>query len=116
MAIPGPARLLGFAFANADFLFETNKAGNILFAAGAACDLVSGDVAGLTGSPANGLFETFDAAKFNALAKSLKPGERAGPVSLTLATGVKANVAMFCLPENGGIVSCTLARVGAVPK
>jgi EAL domain-containing protein (putative c-di-GMP-specific phosphodiesterase class I) len=30
-----PARFLGFAFANADFLFEVNEAGTVLFAAGA---------------------------------------------------------------------------------
>ena len=35
-----PARLLGFAFANADFLFEMDDEGTILFAAGAANDLV----------------------------------------------------------------------------
>ena len=34
--MPHPARLLGFAFANADFLFEMDAQGTILFAAGAA--------------------------------------------------------------------------------
>ena len=113
MATLGSVSLLGFAFANADFLFETDKAGKILFAAGAASDLVNGAIASLTGSPASGLFETADAAKFNALINNLKPGERSGTVNLTLVTGVKANVAKFCLPQNGGHVSCTLARMGA---
>src|SRR5437763_1511406 len=35
------ARLLGFAFTNADFLFEMDKNGTILFAAGAAKALVN---------------------------------------------------------------------------
>ena len=34
------ARILGFAFTNADFLFEMDTEGTILFAAGAANDLV----------------------------------------------------------------------------
>ena len=33
-----PARLLGFAFANADFLFEVDRSGTVIFAAGAAKD------------------------------------------------------------------------------
>ena len=40
-----PARLLGFAFASADFLFEMDDKGTILFAAGAANDLVRRDAA-----------------------------------------------------------------------
>ena len=38
--MPHPARLLGFAFANADFLFEVDANGTIRFALGAAGDLV----------------------------------------------------------------------------
>lgn len=43
-------RFVGFAFAAADLLIETDTKGNILFSAGARCRLTRGDVAGLVGS------------------------------------------------------------------
>ena len=55
------ARLLGFAFANADFLFEVDGNGTIAFATGAASDFVDGDV---VGKPAARLFTMSDSAKF----------------------------------------------------
>ncbi|MGQ9365909.1 EAL domain-containing protein [Azospirillum sp. A39] len=42
-------RFVGFAFAAADLLIETDEAGTILFCAGARCRLTSGDVATLVG-------------------------------------------------------------------
>ena len=107
-----PVRLLGFAFTNADFLFETNTEGCILFAAGAANDLVheSGDA--LIGKPAAKLFKPSEAVKFATFAQALKSGDRAGPFKLTLATGADAHLAMFRLPENGANISCTLTRPG----
>ncbi|MBW8834940.1 MAG: GGDEF domain-containing protein [Burkholderia sp.] len=107
-----PVRLLGFAFTNADFLFEMDTAGTILFAAGAANDLVkeSGDT--LIGKPAGKLFKPSEGTKFATFAKALKSGDRAGPFKLTLATGVDANLAMLRLPDNGSNISCTLARPG----
>ena len=51
------ARLLGFAFTNADFLFEMDKSGTILFAAGAANDLVKESNEALVGKPAGKLFK-----------------------------------------------------------
>jgi EAL domain-containing protein (putative c-di-GMP-specific phosphodiesterase class I) len=108
-----PARLLGFAFANADFLFEMDTAGTILFAAGAANDLVKENGATLVGQPAGKLFKPSEGVKFATFAKALKGGDRAGPFNLTLATGADANLAMFRLPENGANISCTLARPGA---
>lgn len=111
--MPHRARLLGFAFANADFLFEMNAAGTILFAAGAANDLVreSGDA--LLGAPAGKLFKPSEGVKFATFAKALKSGDRAGPFTLTLATGIEANLSMFRLPVNGANISCTLARPGS---
>ena len=105
-----PARLLGFAFTNADFLFETDTDGKILFAVGAAKDLVKESGEALVGKPAGKLFQSSEGAKFLAFAKALKSGDRAGPFNLTLATGVDATVAMFRLPENGAKISCTLVR------
>ena len=104
------ARLLGFAFTNADFLFEVDAKGTILFAAGAAHDLVQESGDKLVGAPAGKLFSPSEAAKFATFAKALKGGERAGPFKLTLATGAQANLAMFRLTENGANISCTLAR------
>jgi len=107
-----PARLLGFAFTNADFLFEMDTDGKILFAAGAANDLVKESGEALIGKPAGKLFKPSEGTKFATFAKALKSGDRAGPFKLTLATGTDANLAMFRLPENGSNISCTLARPG----
>src|SRR4029079_7565591 len=107
-----PARLLGFAFTNADFLFEMDTEGTILFAAGAANDLVKESGEALIGKPAGKLFKPSEGVKFATFAKSLKSGDRAGPFTLTLATGADANIAMFRLPENGANISCTLTRPG----
>jgi len=59
-----PARLLGFAFTNADFLFEMDTDGKILFALGAAKDLVRESGEALVGKPAGKLFEPSEGAKF----------------------------------------------------
>ena len=107
-----PARLLGFAFTNADFLFEMDTEGKILFAAGAANDLVKESGEGLVGQPAGKLFKPSEGVKFATFVKALKSGSRAGPFKLTLATGSDANLAMFRLPENGANISCTLTRPG----
>jgi EAL domain-containing protein (putative c-di-GMP-specific phosphodiesterase class I) len=107
-----PARLFGFAFTNADFLFEMDMEGTILFAAGAANDLVKENGEALIGKPAGKLFKPSEGIKFATFAKALRSGDRAGPFKLTLATGTDANLAMFRLPENGSNISCTLARPG----
>ncbi len=106
------ARLLGFAFTNADFLFETDKNGTILFAAGAANDLVQDSAESLVGKPAGKLFKPSEGAKFATFTRALSAGDRAGPFKLVLATGVEANLAMFRLPDNGSNISCSLARPG----
>jgi EAL domain-containing protein (putative c-di-GMP-specific phosphodiesterase class I) len=107
-----PVRLLGFAFTNADFLFEMNTDGIILFAAGAANDLVKESGDALIGKPAGKLFKPAEGTKFATFTKALKSGDRAGPFKLILATGTEANLAMFRLPENGANISCTLTRPG----
>jgi EAL domain-containing protein (putative c-di-GMP-specific phosphodiesterase class I) len=106
------ARLLGFAFTNADFLFEMDRNGTILFAAGAANDLVKDSNEALVGKPAGKLFKPSEGTKFATFSKALRAGDRAGPFKLTLATGVEANLAMFKLPQNGSAISCSLARPG----
>ena len=108
--MPSSASLLGFAFANADFLFEVDAGGTILFAAGAANDLVATPGEALVGKPAGALFRPSEAVKFATFAKALKSGGRAGPILLELAGGQQARLAMFRLPDNGANISCTLSR------
>ena len=102
------ARLLGFAFANADFLFEIDKTCTILFASGAASEFVEGGADRVIGGPAQQLFRTPDTTTFGAAAKVLAPGKRTC-LRLTLLNGKKADVSMFRLPDNGDRISCTLS-------
>jgi len=107
-----PARLLGFAFASADFLFEIDSKGTIVFATGATHDYAPKNGADLVGSPAGRLFQPSEGVKFATLARALQKGDRAGPIKLKLADGAAASLAMFRLPQNGDNISCTLARPG----
>ena len=106
-AMIDPARLLGFAFANADFLFEIDSNGMVVFATGAASEFVKGDV---VGKPAARLFQTSEAIKFATLSRSLGKGDRAGPFRLKLAGGKDIALAMFRLPQNGNQISCTFSN------
>jgi EAL domain-containing protein (putative c-di-GMP-specific phosphodiesterase class I) len=108
------ARLLGFAFANADFLFEVDGTGTVVFATGAASDFVKGGDA--VGKPAARLFAPSEAAKFATLTHALGKGDRAGPYRLKLVGGTDVTLAMFRLPQNGNQISCTLSRQVARPK
>ncbi len=89
-----------------------DRNGTILFAAGAANDLVKDSNEALVGKPAGKLFKPAEGTKFATFTKALKAGDRAGPFKLVLATGAEANLAMFRLPENGSNISCSLARPG----
>ena len=104
------ARFLGFAFANADMLFEIDKDTNITFATGAMSEFVEGDGTKLPGKRAACLFDPQDGIKFITFAKSLRDGGRAGPIRLKLAGGRFANVSLCRLPLNPGTISCTLAN------
>jgi EAL domain-containing protein (putative c-di-GMP-specific phosphodiesterase class I) len=106
------ARLLGFAFANADFLFEIDGAGAVAFAAGAAAEFVPEGTTDLVGRPAEGLFHARERHKFAVLLGTLAPGMRSA-TRLTLVGGDSVQVSMFHLPENGDRVSCALSRLEA---
>ncbi len=110
------ARLLGFAFANADFLFEVDGNGTILFATGAASEFVGDTGESLRGQPIGSIFTPTEGARFQTYTRALARGDRAGPFKLTLAGGKDASVAMFRLPQNDGRISCTLTRVGPKPS
>jgi hypothetical protein len=107
-----PARLLGFAFASADFLFEIDGKGTIVFATGAMHDYAQNGDTDLVGSPAGRLFQPSEGIKFATFARALRKGDRVGPVKLKLARGADASLSMFRLPQNGDNISCTLARSG----
>jgi EAL domain-containing protein (putative c-di-GMP-specific phosphodiesterase class I) len=105
-----PARLLGFAFANADLLFEINPTGTVLFAAGATTELAHKPAHTFVGSPATTLFSKASSENFSQLCRTLGKGERSGPHELTMATGSRAHLALFRLPDNAPNISCTLLR------
>src|SRR5258707_14278500 len=90
-----PARLLAFAFAGADLLFEVDRQGIVLFATGAIKGF--SDSSELTGHPAADLFRENERARFTIIARGLSAGERGGPLTLTLACGDKAPLSMCAL-------------------
>ena len=104
-----PARLLAFAFAGADLLFEVDRAGTVLFATGAITGF--SDSSELTGKPGAELFRENERARFTIIVRGLSAGERVGPLTITLASGDKATLSLCYLPQNNRI-SCALARRG----
>jgi len=104
-----PARLLAFAFAGADLLFEVNRDGTVLFATGAITGY--SDSSELTGKPAADLFRDNERARFTIIVRGLSAGERVGPLTMTLASGDKATLSMCYLAQNNRI-SCALAKRG----
>jgi EAL domain-containing protein (putative c-di-GMP-specific phosphodiesterase class I) len=104
-----PIRLLAFAFAGADLLFEIDRDGTVLFATGATSGFTGS--ADLMGRPATDLFLPSERYRLLLIARGLMPGERAGPLPVTLASGEKATLSMCCLPPNEHI-SCTLVKIG----
>jgi len=104
-----PIRLLAFAFAGADLLFEIDSNGAILFVTGAPSGFST--AATLTGRPASEFFAAEEQARFMVMAQSMTPGERQGPLQITLASGEKGTLAMCYLPQSDRI-SCTLVWPG----
>ncbi len=103
-----PLQLLGFAFANADLLFEIDRKGKILFAAGATTGLADVSAEALIGHSATKLFSDADAKRFVSHSSTLSAGGRVGPMPLTLANSKKARLSLYRLPPNDGKISCTL--------
>jgi EAL domain-containing protein (putative c-di-GMP-specific phosphodiesterase class I)/GGDEF domain-containing protein len=103
-------RLLGFAFAGADLLFEIDRKGKILFATGATTGIAEdGELVGRQGGE---LFTVADRGKFLTLVHGMSPGDRIGPLNIALAVGGHAKLAICYLPQNGNRISCTLVRPG----
>lgn len=108
-----PARFLGFAFANADLLFEIDRDATVVFATGAVSEFVPGKDAQIVGRGVARLFEPSDGVKFVTYAKALGDGGRAGPLQLKLIGGKQVAVSLCHLPQNGANISCTLTRPGS---
>ncbi|MBP2292192.1 sensor domain-containing phosphodiesterase [Azospirillum rugosum] len=72
-------RFVGFAFAAADLLIETDTKGVIQFCAGARCRLTTGDVAGLVGSSLLDLVAPSDRKYVNVLMKRIQDKARIKP-------------------------------------
>ncbi|HEY4266546.1 MAG TPA: EAL domain-containing protein [Micropepsaceae bacterium] len=104
-----PIRLLGFAFASADFLFEIDREGTILFATGAVSLFATQTE--LQGISAAELFQPSEHQRFAAIVRGLAPGGRIGPLPTILASGEKASLSMCFLPQSDRI-SCALVKPG----
>lgn len=117
----GSHRLLGFAFANADLLLEIAPGGEIAFAVGAGEALSGSSETNLVGSSWRTFIDPADRPMVEALFDGLEPGQRGGPVVVRLANddGLTRAAAFsaFRLPQNGGAISCALAKASpdAVP-
>lgn len=114
-----PQRLLGFAFASADLLIEISPAGVITVAIGAAEAISGARETQVIGKAWRDFIDKRDWPLVQALFDGLGPGRRAGPVVVGLANKAggqdrAASLSAFCLPDNGGVVSCALSR--AAPK
>ena len=107
-----PARLLAFAFANADLLFEVDRSGTVVFATGAVSEFLPENSQKLVGSGASQLFEPSDGLKFATFTKSMAEGDRAGPIRMRLVGGRDVSVSFCHLPQIGPNIACTMARPG----
>jgi len=116
-------RMLGFAFAGADLLLEIGGDGRIIFALGAGEALAGEPETALAGRPWREVVAPCDHAMVTALFMGLEAGARAGPIHVRLANRSpgaadgkptrRASLSAFRLPQNGGAISCALARAGA---
>jgi PAS domain S-box-containing protein len=109
-------RFLGFAFANADFLFEVDEAGRIAFALGAAQGLIGQSEQNLVGRSWKEIVAEGDWAVVEALFGGLETG-RGGPITVTLGDqGQTRHVSLSAcrLPPQTRI-SCAIAMGAPIP-
>ncbi|HVY35625.1 MAG TPA: EAL domain-containing protein [Caulobacteraceae bacterium] len=108
------ARLLGFAFACADLLFELEPDGRVTFALGAANQLLGQDPTALVGQSWRNLISEDDAPVVAAFLQSLGKGDRRGPIRIALKPvgGRKlkryVGLSACCLPQLAPRISCAL--------
>jgi EAL domain-containing protein (putative c-di-GMP-specific phosphodiesterase class I) len=106
-------RLLGFAFASADLLFEIDGAGRIAVSVGAAAKVTGRTDAQLSGAHWRELFDPADAALAEALVAGLDGGGRRGPVAVRLHGEADeapraAMLSVARLPQLAPATSCAL--------
>ncbi len=115
----GVARLLGLAFAGADLVFEIDSEGSITFALGAAERLTGRPDQDLVGRDWAALFKSSEITLLDTLRTTLGPGERRGPLPMTLAerktpnAPESASLSVFRLPQLGTRLSCALSAGGS---
>lgn len=109
-------KLLGAAFASSDLVFEIDNDGMITFALGSTQGIAASEDGSLVGQCWRNLFDSEDQYLLAALLRSLAPGERKGPLPVTLAAeshgacGRPAMLSVFRLPDREGApVSCSLS-------
>lgn len=111
------ARLLGFAFASADLLFEVDEEGRIAHPMGAAVRVTGRSEQALIGSEWREIFHPADRAMAEALIAGLSTGSngtmRRGPVTVRLDTGdddgpQTALLSASRLPQVAPATSCAL--------
>ncbi len=77
-------RFVGFAFAAADLLIETDDMGTVLFSAGARCRLTKGDVGGLVGTNLLDVVAPSDRKYVHVLFKRIQEKARIKPARVIL--------------------------------
>ena len=111
--------LLGFAFAGSDLVFEVAADGRIGLALGAAKRITGYNESELKGLDWATLFAPDDAELLRILLEGVGPGERQGPLRLTLARSGKldrhVSLSVFRMPTPGAALSCSFS-LGAPPQ
>lgn len=114
-----PQHLLGFAFAGSDLVFEVAADGRIGLALGAAKRITGHNESELKGLDWATLFAPDDAELLRILLEGVGPGERQGPLRLTLARSGKldrhVSLSVFRMPALGAPLSCSFS-LGAPPQ
>lgn len=108
-------KFVGLAFAGADLAFEVDRAGAITFALGAVEQICGQGEAAIVGADWCSLVSDDDAPLLRSLLASLEPGERQGPLRVSLrpkkrgALARLASLSVFRVPENPDKLSCAFS-------
>lgn len=104
-------RFLAFAFAASDLLIECSTEGRILFAAGAAERCLGAAPEDLEGEDLYALFVDADQGLLRRALRTLKDGQRFGPLNLTARASSQSVAVSGCrMLGNDGIVHLTFSR------